>query len=49
MEKTPDDTQKRHHDLILDNLQEGVFTVDLNFRITSFNRAAENITGVLRA
>jgi PAS domain S-box-containing protein len=49
MEKTPDDTQKRHHDLILDSLQEGVFTVDLNFCITSFNRAAENITGVLRA
>ncbi len=49
MEKLPDDTRERHHnDLILDSLQEGVFTVDLNFRITSFNQAAENITGVPR-
>jgi len=31
---------------IFDSIEEGVFTVDLNWRITSFNRAAEKITGV---
>ncbi len=30
---------------ILDSIADGVFTVDLRFRITSFNRAAEEITG----
>jgi PAS domain S-box-containing protein len=38
-----------HHELILNSLAEGVFTVDLNWRITSFNRAAETITGISRA
>jgi len=37
------------HDPILDSITDGVFTVDLNWRITSFNRAAEQITGVARA
>ncbi len=32
--------------VILDNIADGVFTVDTNWRITSFNRAAEKITGV---
>lgn len=32
-------------DLILSNIADGVFTVDDNFRITFFNRAAEQITG----
>ncbi len=32
-------------ELILDSISEGVFTVDKNFRIQFFNRAAENITG----
>ncbi|MBL6974377.1 MAG: sigma 54-interacting transcriptional regulator [Deltaproteobacteria bacterium] len=32
-------------DLILDNVADGVFTVDETFRITYFNRAAERITG----
>jgi len=32
--------------LILDNLTEAVFTVDLDLRITSFNKAAEVITGI---
>lgn len=36
------------HDPILDSINEGVFTIDLNWRITSFNRAAEFITGVKR-
>lgn len=31
-------------DLILDSIADGVFTVDKEFRITSFNRAAEEIT-----
>ncbi len=34
---------------ILDSVNEGVFTVDENWRITVFNRAAERITGVSRA
>lgn len=33
-------------DPILDSINEGVFTVDSAWRITSFNRAAERITGV---
>ncbi|WP_419662431.1 transcriptional regulator, sigma54-dependent [Desulfosarcina variabilis str. Montpellier] len=37
---------KRHQDTILNSINEGVFTVDLNWRITSFNRAAEKITRV---
>ena len=32
--------------IILDSIADGVFTVDRNWRITSFNRAAEDITGV---
>jgi PAS domain S-box-containing protein len=32
-------------ELILSNVADGVFTVDADFRITSFNRAAEEITG----
>ena len=34
--------------VILDSINEGVFTVDRDWRITSFNRAAEEITGVKR-
>ena len=34
---------------ILDSINDGVFTVDRQWRITSFNRAAERITGVARA
>ncbi len=33
---------------ILDSIGEGVFTVDKNFKITFFNRAAEKITGFKR-
>ncbi len=33
---------------ILESISDGVFTVDLEWRITSFNRAAEEITGVRR-
>lgn len=41
--KTPD-----LQSAILDSLSEGVFTVDHDWKITSFNRAAEEITGVPR-
>jgi PAS domain S-box-containing protein len=34
--------------IILDSIADGVFTVDKDWRITSFNRAAEKITGVPR-
>ncbi|MBU1239774.1 sigma 54-interacting transcriptional regulator [Myxococcota bacterium] len=33
---------------ILESISDGVFTVDQNFFITSFNRAAETITGIPR-
>ncbi|MFW6153589.1 MAG: sigma-54 interaction domain-containing protein [Planctomycetota bacterium] len=33
---------------ILDSVNEGVFTIDRHWRITAFNRAAEQITGVTR-
>lgn len=32
--------------IILNSIADGVFTVDLNWRITFFNRAAEEITGI---
>ena len=32
-------------DSILESISDGVFTVDLEWRISSFNRAAEEITG----
>jgi len=35
-------------DAILESISDGVFTVDRQWRITSFNRAAEAITGVPR-
>lgn len=33
---------------ILESISDGVFTVDLDWCVTSFNRAAELITGVPR-
>jgi PAS domain S-box-containing protein len=41
-------TKHRIKDVILDSIADGVFTVDDQWRITSFNRAAEDITGVPR-
>ncbi|NTV56909.1 MAG: PAS domain-containing protein, partial [Deltaproteobacteria bacterium] len=32
--------------IILDSIADGVFTVDSNLKITSFNRSAEKITGI---
>jgi len=40
-----DNTMSIRKSLILDSIADGVFTVDRNWRITSFNRAAEEITG----
>ncbi len=35
-------------DVILDSIADGVFTIDKNWRITTYNRAAEQITGIPR-
>jgi len=35
-------------DIILDSIADGVFTVDREWRISSFNKAAEEITGILK-
>ena len=45
----PDRLHDRQRDTILDSIADGVFTVDEAWRITSFNQAAEEITGVGRA
>ena len=37
-----------NHEIILDSISDGVFTVDLDWNIMSFNRGAEIITGVPR-
>lgn len=47
--KRPQDIIEASCHTILDSIEEGVFTVDLDWRITSFNRAAEKITGTPRA
>ncbi|MGD8385489.1 MAG: PAS domain-containing protein, partial [Desulfobacteraceae bacterium] len=31
---------------VIQSISDGVFTVDSNWRITCFNRAAEEITGI---
>ena len=40
-----DCTEALHHDLLLSSLADGVFTIDREHLITSFNKAAERITG----
>jgi PAS domain S-box-containing protein len=35
-------------DIILESISDGVFTVDHDWRVTSFNRAAEEFTGIPR-
>jgi PAS domain S-box-containing protein len=45
MTETPGEHDR---DVILDSIGDGVFTVDGDWNITSFNRAAEEITGVPR-
>ena len=41
-------TEEQTRNVILDSIADGVFTVDEEWRIASFNRPAENITGVRR-
>lgn len=40
--------QENQIEVILDSITEGVFTIDLEKNITTFNRAAEKITGIKR-
>ncbi len=47
--RMPERPDERQRDTILDSIADGVFTVDAEWRITSFNWAAEEITGVPRA
>jgi len=35
-------------DAILESISDGVFTIDMDWQVTSFNRAAEQITGIPR-
>ena len=46
--RLPDDNPCEQIATILDSVADGVFTVDAEMRITSFNRAAEEITGFPR-
>jgi PAS domain S-box-containing protein len=39
---------QEHYQIILDSIADGVFTVNLDLRITSFNRGSEQITGIPR-
>jgi len=41
-------SEEQAQEVILDSIADGVFTVDGDWNITSFNRAAEQITGVAR-
>jgi len=42
------DFSEAANEIILESISDGVFTVDHNWRIMSFNRAAEKITGTPR-
>ncbi len=42
------DSMPTSTDAILESISDGVFTVDQEWRVTSFNRAAEEITGIRR-
>ncbi len=44
--KSSTDIATRYATEILNSIAEGVFTVDTHFKITSFNKAAQKITGV---
>ena len=35
-------------EIILESISDGVFTIDNDWKITSFNKAAEKITGIQR-
>ena len=46
--KPPKKQIREHYQIVLDSIADGVFTVNLDLCITSFNRAAEEITGIQR-
>lgn len=46
--KLPEKQIQKHYQTILDSIADGVFTVDLDLRITSFNKGSETITGISR-
>ena len=46
--KKPQALTADNYPAILESIEEGVFTVDLDWRVTSFNKAAEKITGISR-
>ncbi|MBC2713294.1 MAG: sigma 54-interacting transcriptional regulator [Desulfosarcina sp.] len=46
---TPSETRsEKQYQTILDSITDGVYTVNLDWRVTYFNRAAEKITGIPR-
>ena len=47
-QKTDNDSTGSSTEAILESISDGVFTVDGDWRITFFNRAAEEITGIPR-
>ena len=44
----PKDQNKQYTELIIESIADGIFTVDTNWKISFFNRAAEEITGITR-
>jgi len=46
--KLPKEQIQEHYQIILDSIADGVFTVNLDLNITSFNRGSEQITGIPR-
>jgi PAS domain S-box-containing protein len=46
--QSPEGVRPTTTDAILESISDGVFTVDADWNVTSFNRAAEKITGVTR-
>lgn len=44
--KLPKKQIREHYQIILDSIADGVFTVNVDLCITSFNRSAEKITGI---
>ncbi|MCD6585174.1 MAG: sigma 54-interacting transcriptional regulator [Desulfobacteraceae bacterium] len=46
--KSPDKLKETATEAILESVSDGVFTVDHNWKIMSFNRSAEEITGIPR-
>jgi len=45
-EGSADECLDNQYRIILDNITDGVYALDLNWRLTYFNRAAERITGI---